>query len=119
MKRTLIIGASPNTSRYANKAAFRLVNVGHKIVNIGIKKGEVAGEKILNGQPQIQNLDTIALYIGPKNQEHLYEYIISLKPKRIIFNPGTENDELIAFANKNNIEPVLGCTLVMLASKTY
>jgi predicted CoA-binding protein len=96
-----------------------LVNYGHEMIPVGIKKGEVAGQKILNGQPHIEHVDTVALYIGPQNQTSLYDYILKLKPRRIIFNPGTENDELIALAKNNNIEPVLGCTLVMLSVGTY
>jgi uncharacterized protein len=119
MKKTVVLGATPDTSRFAYKAANMLVNYGHEMVPVGIKKGEVAGQKILNGQPDIEHVDTVALYVGPRNQTDLYEYILRLKPKRIIFNPGTENDELISLAKRNNIEPVLGCTLVMLSVGTY
>ena len=96
-----------------------LVNYGHEMVPVGIKKGEVAGQKILNGQPHIEGVDTVALYVGARHQIELYDYILRLKPKRIIFNPGTENDELISLAKKNHIEPILGCTLVMLSVGTY
>src|SRR5690554_297479 len=94
MKRTLIIGASPNTSRYANKAAFRLVNVGHKIVNIGIKKGEAAGVEIEKAGEVYPNIHTITLYINANHQRDYYDYILETKPKRLIFNPGAENEEL-------------------------
>lgn len=119
MKKTVILGATPDATRFAYKAAHMLVRYGHEIVPVGIKKGEVAGKAIINDRSFIPDVDTVALYVGPRNQIDLYEYIIGLKPKRIIFNPGTENDELISLAQKNNIEPVLGCTLVMLSAKTY
>jgi predicted CoA-binding protein len=119
MKKTLILGASPDPSRFAFKAAKMLTDYGHEIVLVGIKNGEVAGQKILKGQPSVSDVDTVTLYVGPQNQTDHYNYIISLKPKRIIFNPGTENDELISMAEKNNIEPVIGCTLVMLSAGSY
>src|SRR6478736_860731 len=107
-KRTVILGATPDSTRFAYKAAHMLVKYGHEIFPVGIKKGEVAGKPILNNTPEIDSVDTITLYVGPQNQTGLYDYIINLKPKRIIFNPGTENDELIELAQKNNIEPVMG-----------
>jgi predicted CoA-binding protein len=118
-KRTVILGATPDSSRFAYKAAHMLVKFGHEIFPVGIKKGEVAGQTIMNDKPDIEGIDTVTLYVGPQNQTSLYDYIINLKPKRIIFNPGTENDELIELAQKNNIEPVMGCTLVMLSVGTY
>jgi uncharacterized protein len=119
MKKTLILGASPDPSRFAFRAANMLTDYGYDIVLVGIKKGEVAGQKILNGQPKVEDVHTVTLYVGPKNQTDLYDYIISLQPARIIFNPGTENDDLIRLAEKNNIEAVIGCTLVMLSAGSY
>jgi len=118
-KKTVILGATPDPTRFAYKAANMLTEYGHEIVPVGIKKGTVAGKEILNGTPQIDDVDTVTLYVGPQNQLNLYDYIINLKPKRIIFNPGTENDELISMAQKHQIEPVLGCTLVMLSVGNY
>ena len=118
-KKTVIIGATTDSSRYAYRAAKVLIDKGHEIVPIGIKKGEVFGNKIINDYPFIENVDTVTLYVGSANQSNLVDYIISLKPKRIIFNPGTENEYLIKKAIDNDIEPVIGCTLVMLASKSY
>jgi hypothetical protein len=88
-------------------------------VPVANTNGEVAGQNIHKGQPAIDHVHTVTLYVGPGNQTDLYNYIVSLKPERIIFNPGTENDELIELAEKNNIEPVIGCTLVMLAAGSY
>ncbi len=118
-KRTVIIGATPDVTRYAYRAAQMLTEYGHEIVPVGIKKGVVFGKQIINNQPFIENVDTVTLYVGTPNQSSLLDYIINLKPKRIIFNPGTENDDLIDLAIQNNIEPVIGCTLVMLASRTF
>lgn len=119
--KTVIIGATPNPARYAYTAAQMLTRSGHPIVPLSIKKGAVAGEEIkdLREKPEISGVDTVTLYIGPQNQPEWYEYILSLSPRRIIFNPGTENEEFIRLARQKEIEPVLGCTLVMLQTGTY
>lgn len=117
--KTLIIGATPNPDRFAYLAANKLVNHGHEIVNVGIKQGEVAGAEILNGQPELEDIDTITLYIGAKRQPPYYDWILGLKPRRIIFNPGTENPELSQLARAEGIEPLPACTLVMLGSGQY
>jgi len=118
-KKTLILGATPDTSRYANLAANRLVQRGHTIVNVGIKTGEVAGVPIEKPEAIHDDIDTITLYLGPLNQPPLYDYIINTHPKRIIFNPGTENTELRKLANENGIETEYACTLVMLSIGQY
>lgn len=118
-KRTVIIGASPNADRYAYKATISLKKHGHSVFPIGIKKGEIMGEAILTGQPALTNIDTVTLYVGPQNQAGWYDYIIGLKPKRIIFNPGTENNTLQELAHKNGIETLEACTLVMLSIGDY
>jgi predicted CoA-binding protein len=120
-KKTVIVGATPNTARYAHMAAGRLVSSGHEIVPLGIRRGSMFGKEILDirSRPAIHDVDTITLYIGPQRQEEWYDYLLSLKPKRIIFNPGTENDELIRKASSEGIETVEGCTLVMLRSDQY
>jgi len=121
MKRTLIVGASPNPSRYAYLAAHRLVGHGHEILPIGIKKGEVAGEEIrdLRNRPELKDIDTITLYINPRHQEEWEDYLLSLAPKRIVFNPGTENPRFAAKARELGIDTEEGCTLVMLSANTY
>lgn len=118
-KKTLIIGATDNPSRYANLAANRLVSYGHPIVNIGIKSGEAAGVPIEQAGEALEDIDTITLYVGPQTQPQYYDYIIKSKPKRIIFNPGTENAELEELAEKNGIETLEACTLVMLSTGQY
>jgi len=121
MKRTLIVGATTNSSRYAYMAAERLTEYGHEIIPIGIKKGEVFHKAILplRERPKTGEIDTITLYIGPQHQAEHIDYLLSLKPKRIIFNPGTENDAFIAKAEEQGIEVVEGCTLVMLRVGAY
>lgn len=120
-KKTVIIGATPNPARYAYTAAHMLTRFGHTIVPLSIKKGTVAGKDILDlrAKPDIADVDTVTLYIGPQNQPEWYDYIVNLSPKRIIFNPGTENTEFIHLARQHDIEPVMGCTLVMLQTGTY
>jgi hypothetical protein len=118
-KKTLVLGASSNPERYAYQAALRLKNKGHEVVLFGIQKGEINGIKIQNTPPQLNDVDTVTLYLRPELQKTYYDYIFSLKPKRIIFNPGTENFELIKLAKDKYIETVIGCTLVMLSVGTY
>lgn len=121
MKKTVIVGATTNPGRYAYLAAEMLTDYKHEIVPVGIKKGEVFGSQILNIQekPVIENVDTITLYIGPQHQPEWYEYLLSLHPKRIIFNPGTENAVFERLAEENGIEAIEACTLVMLRSNQY
>jgi len=118
-KKTLVIGASTNPERYSYKAIHKLIAHKHETIPLGIKNGKVANLDILKGFPEIKNVHTIALYINPDIQEQYYDYIIKLKPKRIIFNPGTENSYLEKLAKANNIEVIEGCTLVLLASNSY
>ncbi|MBC7399892.1 MAG: CoA-binding protein [Mucilaginibacter sp.] len=118
-KKTLIIGATPNSGRYAYLAANRLVSHGHTIVNVGLKSGEVAGVPIEKAEKIHGDIDTITLYVGPDNQPPLYDYILATKPKRIIFNPGTENSELRKMANEKGIETEYACTLVLLSIGEY
>ena len=117
--KTLIIGASPDSSRYAYKAAHMLKRFNHDIVNVGIKKGEVAGVAIEKPEHIHNDIDTITLYIGPALQAQYHDYILQTKPKRVIFNPGTENDELEKLLDQNGIEPIEACTLVLLSTGQY
>ena len=118
-KKTLIIGASEKPERYANKAFHSLKNHQHEVVMIGNKEGVIDGVSIQKGNPLFNNIDTITLYLNPKNQEAYYDYILSLKPKRIIFNPGTENNELEEKAQQQGIEIQEACTLVLLSINQY
>src|SRR3954470_7148043 len=118
-KKTLVLGATPNPGRYAYLAANRLASHGHSIVNVGIKTGEVAGVPIEKPEVVHNDIDTITLYVGPRNQPPLYDYILATNPKRIIFNPGTENSELKRMANEKGIETEYACTLVLLSVGQY
>ncbi|VXD10495.1 CoA-binding protein [Marinoscillum sp. 108] len=120
-KKTVIIGATPNPTRYAFLAAERLTNHQHPVVPVGIKRGEVFGKEILDlrEKPSVDGVDTITLYLNPTHQREWEEYILSLQPKRIIFNPGTENDRLAAKAADQGIETLNACTLVMLSASTF
>ena len=121
MKRTCIIGASPNPSRYSYSATKMLMDHGHEVIPVSIKKGEIEGKTILNirDKPKIDNLDTLTLYINRFNQFEWHDYLLALNPKRIIFNPGSENQELNKLARENGIETIEACTLVMLQTGSY
>ena len=118
-KKTLVLGASDNPSRYSYLAIQRLRNHGHPVVGIGKKYAKVADVNITTEREPINGVDTVTLYLSPQHQQQYYDYILSLKPKRIIFNPGAENEQLVALARKNNIQPVEACTLVLLATGQY
>ena len=118
-KKTVVLGASENPSRYSYLAVQRLRAHKHPVVAIGRKVGHVADVNITKEHLQEQDVDTVTLYLNPRNQVQYYDYILNLHPKRIIFNPGTENDELIQKARENNIKPVIACTLVMLSTGQY
>lgn len=119
MKKTVILGATPNPERYAYLATSRLKKAGHEVLPVGNKKGDIEGIVIENGTPQYEGVDTVTLYLNPDNQKIYYDYILSLKPKRIIFNPGAENWELVRLAKEQGIETEIACTLVMLSIGNY
>lgn len=118
-KKTVILGATPNPERYAYLATMRLAQHGHEALPIGIRKGEIEGIQILEGKPDVEGVDTVTLYLNAARQQEYYDYIFSLNPKRIIFNPGAENPELATLAKARGIETVEGCTLVMLSIGAY
>jgi predicted CoA-binding protein len=119
MKKTLIIGASPNSDRYAFKATEMLKEYKHEVYAHGLKKGMIGDSQIQTDWPENIDFDTITLYVGPQNQANYYDKIIHLKPKRVIFNPGTENIEFENLLFKNNIEAIEACTLVMLTTNQF
>ncbi|PLW92187.1 MAG: CoA-binding protein [Marinilabiliales bacterium] len=118
-KPTLILGASPNPERYSYLATLRLNEAGHEVYPIGIKEGDIGDKRIITDRNFEKQVDTISLYVGPKNQKDWFDLIFRCKPKRIIMNPGTENPELWKMAEERGIECLEACTLVMLASKQY
>jgi len=120
-KKTVVVGATTNPGRYAYLAANMLKQYQHEVVPLGIKTGEVAGKPILDirERPKIEGVDTITLYIGPQRQPEWYDYLLELKPRRIIFNPGTENEEFEKRAEAAGVEVEEACTLVLLRSKQF
>lgn len=119
MKKTLVIGASENPERYSNKAIRALLSHNHEVVAIGLREGEVNGVSFTSEKKAFENIDTVTIYVGPQNQPEYYSYIIGLKPRRVIFNPGTENPEFIAQLRTAGIYPEIACTLVLLATGQY
>lgn len=118
-KKTVVLGASANPSRYSYLAVQKLRSHRHPVIAVGKREGQVADVSIQTDHVAEGGVDTVTLYLNPKNQVEYYDYILELCPKRIIFNPGTENEELIKKAKENNIEPFIGCTLVMLSTGQY
>lgn len=119
MKKTVVLGASTDPDRYAYLAVKMLQKYNYDVVPVGKDEGEINGAKILTGNPAVEDVDTVTLYIGRARLPQFADYIFSLKPKRIIFNPGTENMEVMTEAQNRGIEVVPGCTLVMLSIGTY
>ena len=120
MKKTVVLGATPNPSRYAYSAVQQLHQRGHEVVPIGIRPGAINGIPIINEMPVVEDVDTVTLYLNTTRQQPYYDYILqTLRPKRIIFNPGTENYELMGLAREAGIETEMACTLVMLAIQAY
>ena len=118
-KKTMVIGASENSARYAFMAITRLNDAGHEVVPLSNKEGEVASIPFLKGYPLIEDIDTVTLYVGPQRQEQYIEYVSKLKPKRVIFNPGTINPGWMQELERDGVEVVDGCTLVMLSTGLY
>jgi predicted CoA-binding protein len=118
-RKTVVIGASTNPSRYSHTAVLKLVEKGHDTVALGLREGLIGNTPIFQGTPDIPDVDTISLYVGADHQPPIYDYLLGLSPKRIIFNPGTENAELAQLAAQKGIEVIFGCNLVMLSIGTF
>jgi uncharacterized protein len=118
-KKTLVIGASTDASKYANMAVRNLRKHQHEVVALGIKEGSIDDVNIETQRIDFQDIDTITLYLNPKRQEDYYDYLLGLKPKRIIFNPGTENDDFVNLAQAEGITTEYACTLVLLNTGQY
>lgn len=117
--KTLVIGASTNPQRFSYLAIKSLVKHKVDVVAVGLKEGEVEGVKILVNKPLLNDIHTISLYLNAERQKEYLDYFLSLNPKRIIFNPGTENGELIKLVREKKIKLVFDCTLVMLNNGSY
>ncbi len=118
-KKTLVLGASPNPARYSYLAVDKLREKGHDVIAIGKHTGKVSDVEIGVEEKPIENLDTVTLYLNANHQKQYYNYIFSQNPKRIIFNPGAENEELAAMAKAKKILPQEACTLVLLSTGQY
>ena len=118
-KDTVVIGGTSSEEKYGYKATVSLQKHGHKVYPVDLRAGKIGDIEVLTGKPEIQNVDTVTLYVGPKNQEGWQDYIFSLRPKRIIFNPGTENEVFEKAAQAKGIETIEACTLVMLSVGNY
>jgi len=119
MHKIVVLGASPNAERYSYKAVRSLTRRNYPVIPIGIRPGTIGDLPVVTGKPVIDEVHTLLLYIGPARQKQYYDYIISLKPKRIVFNPGTENYELIALCEKNSIEVIIDCAMLMLSTGSF
>lgn len=116
----MVIGASTNPTRYSYRCIHQLTANGHPVIAVGLKDGEVAGNKIFKDLKPFENVDTVTLYVGPKNQSGYMNYILNIiKPKRLIFNPGTENTKFMQTAIDRGIDAFEACTLVMMGTGQY
>lgn len=118
-KPTLIVGASPNPSRYSYLATLKVAEYGHTVYPMGIRIGRIGSMEIMTERRNIDNIHTVTMYVGADRQKEWEDYILEIKPKRIIFNPGTDNNELWKKAQALGIECVDGCTLVMLSTGQF
>lgn len=117
--KTLVVGISLGADRYANLAVRQLLQAGHEVVGLGLREGTEQGAPVFIGTPMIDGVDTITLYINPQRQGSMVDYLLSLRPRRIIFNPGTENPDFADRARADGIEVVVSCTLIMLGANAY
>jgi len=116
MRKVMVLGASPNRQRFSNTCVKSLIRYGYEVIPLGIKEGKIAGRPIRQNIPAEKDIHTVTIYLNARNQQEYYNYLLSLRPQRIIFNPGAENPELKEKALKKDIEVVEDCTLIMLNS---
>ena len=118
-KKTLVLGVSLKEARYSNKVIHKLIADIHEVRAIGFKEGSVANINVSIEKKIFKNIDTVSLYLSPVNQVSFYSYVVALNPERVIFNPGTENEEFQKILEKNGIKNETACTLVLLSTKQY
>ena len=118
-KKTLVLGASLKSWRTSHDAVNRLVKFGHPVVAVGLREGKIGEVDIVKEPPADTDFDTVTIYLNAQNQKKYYDYLLALKPKRIIFNPGAENPELEKLAEEKGIDVWEACTLTTLASRLY
>jgi predicted CoA-binding protein len=116
---TLVVGASENPDRYSNMAIRRLVEHNVPVYALGLKPGNVAGVELVTGFPELKGIDTITLYVGPQRLAPMHDYLLRLKPRRVIFNPGTEDAEFASKLKSSGVEVTEACTLVLLSTGQY
>jgi len=119
MDKVLVIGASPNNSRFSYKCVRSLRRHEYEVAAIGNRRGKIKDIRIKKGMPEYSDIDTVVLYVGASGQPEYYDYILGLKPRRLIFNPGTYNKEFNDMAKESGIETVVDCALIMLNSGTF
>ncbi len=115
----LVLGATENPDRFSCKAVKSLDRNGYDVVAVGFRSGYIKDIEILTGTPDIENVDTVLLYIGKNKQQEYYDYLIRLKPRRVIFNPGAENPELQAILHEKGIDAVNDCALIMINTDSF
>jgi predicted CoA-binding protein len=115
----VVMGASPNPERYSNKAVNFLVHRHYNVIAIGRQEGFIGNIPILTGQPELRNIHTVLIYVGPSRQYEIVDYVISLRPKRVIFNPGTENPEFEQLLESYEIEVDKACSLVLIGTGRF
>tara|TARA_B110000967_G_C18686176_1_gene460643 strand:- start:357 stop:722 length:366 start_codon:yes stop_codon:yes gene_type:complete len=118
-KITLVLGASLNPDRYSNMAIHRLCAHKIEVTAFGMRKGSVCAVEIDTELQPYKDIHTVTLYLNPTRQKAYYEYVVGLKPSRVIFNPGTENPELYKLLEEASIDYEAACTLVLLSTNQY
>lgn len=118
-KKTIVIGASPNPERYAHMAVKSLQRHGHPVIALGLREGNIGETTIQTNRPILSDIDTISVYVSEKNFDNWIDYILQLQPKRVIFNPGTENEKAEKTFQNNGIQTERACTLVLLNLSIY
>jgi uncharacterized protein len=119
MSLVVVLGSSPNPERFSYKAVRRLIRFNYDVVAVGKRSGIIEDIAIITGQPNLPDVDTVVMYLAPYHQGEIFDYVLSLRPKRVIFNPGTESPEFDEFLESYNIKVVHDCTLVMLAEGRF
>jgi uncharacterized protein len=118
-KRTMVIGASLKSWRYSHMAIHALRKHGHEVVAIGLREGVVADVPVIKDHPDLTDIHTVSMYVGKERQAGYFDYLLSIRPQRVIFNPGAENDDLEGILNNRGIEVLTACTLVMLSTNQF
>jgi len=118
-KSTLVLGASLKSSRFSNICVKTLASEQYPVTALGLREGIIHETEIMTGTPDLENIHTVTIYLGPENQKEWYEYILKLNPERVIFNPGTENEEFQNILESAEIEVIEDCTIMMVQSGRY